>query len=333
MKSAAARVLELLYDRREAFVAMEEVAEAASLSARGLAGVLEELRERGQTIETSPAHGVRLVSPVRLDANLIERGLGTRVVGRSVICFPAVDSTNDVAFEASREGESGGLVVLTEHQRRGRGRLGRRWQSPPGANVLMSVLLVDAALPQEAVTVASGLAVAQGVEDACGLPCQLKWPNDVCIDGRKIAGVLVEVRTRSAAASLEIRRAHGAGRRCVIVGIGINANASPPPGEVERPATDLAAHTHAPVERIEVVRAVLRRLDHWVEEVGRGRMEELHTEWVRRCGMLNQRLTVLSAGRKYVGQVLDVDPLRGLVLRGDEGQTLRLPAETTTVLS
>ena len=119
----------------------------------------------------------------------------------------------------------------------------------------------------------------------------------------------------------------------MIVGIGINANASPPAGEVDRPATDLAAHTHAPVERIEVIRAVLRRFDHWVAEAGGGRLDELHAEWVRRCGMLNQRVTVLSAGRKYVGQVLDVDPLRGLVLRGDEGQTLRLPAETTTVLS
>jgi len=319
MRSPAARVLELLYDRREASVAREELAEAASLSARGLTGALEDLRERGQRIEISTAHGVRLVCPVRLDADLIERRLGTRRVGRSVICFPDVDSTNDVAFEAARQRSCDGLVVLAEHQRRGRGRLGRRWESPPGANVLMSVLLVDDNLPQEAVTIAGGLAVAQGVEDACGLPCQLKWPNDVCIDGRKVAGVLVEVRKRGP-------------RRCVIVGIGINANASPPSSEVDRPATDLAAQTHAPLERIEVVRAVLRRLDRWIEEAGRGRLGKLHEAWVRRCGMLNQRVAVLSAGRRCVGRVLDVDPLHGLVLRGDEGHVFHIPAATATVL-
>jgi BirA family biotin operon repressor/biotin-[acetyl-CoA-carboxylase] ligase len=332
----------LLYDRREQFVAMEELAEAASLSVRGLAGALEDLREVGHTMEVSPAQGVRLLRPVRLDARLVERRLGTRRVGRSVICFGEVDSTNDVAFEAARQRSCDGLVVLAEHQRRGRGRRGRRWQSPPGANVLMSVLLVDGALPQEAVTIAGGLAVAQGVEDACGARCDLKWPNDVCMDGSKVAGVLVEVRKSLAFGgasppdgdSPAADRAEGGrgARRCVIVGVGINANASPPPAQLDRPATDLAAVTGAPVERIEVIRAVLRRLDHWTEEVGRGRLGKLHEAWVRRCGMLNQRAAVLSAGRRYVGRVLDVSPRDGLVLEDDEGQTLRLSAETSTLL-
>jgi BirA family biotin operon repressor/biotin-[acetyl-CoA-carboxylase] ligase len=326
MNRAAATVLEMLYDRGEGFVAMDELGRSCGLRAGGLAGALEELRAAGQRLEVSPAHGVRLVRPARLDAHLIERRLDVSRVGRSTICFAEVDSTNDVAFEAARPASPGspapecdGLVVLAEHQRRGRGRQGHAWQSPPGANILMSAVLVDARLPHEAVTIAAGLAVGEGVESACGVSCQLHWPNDVCAEGRKLAGVLVEVRKSGS-------------RRCVIIGIGINANASPPPAEARRPATDLAAHVGSPVERIEVVRHVLRRMDYWIGEIGLGRLAELRQGWVGRCGILNHRITVLSKGRKYVGRVLDVSPMDGLVLRCDQDVTVRLPAESSSII-
>lgn len=336
MRLAHVRVLEVLYDRRELLVPRDDLLRAAQLSPRGLEGALEHLRRAGQVLEESP-HGVRLGRPARLDAHLIERGLGTRRVGRNVICFAEVGSTNDVAFQASRQRNADGLAVLAEHQRKGRGRLGRSWISPPGANVLMSVLLTEPAgaspaakgpakpggaggeLPHEAVTIAAGLAVAEGVEAACGVACQLKWPNDVCAEGRKLAGVLVEVRRRGTL-------------RCVIVGVGINANASPPRAAVDRPATDLAALTGSPVERIEVVRHVLRRLDHWVGEIASGRLEGLHDLWTGRCAMVNHRAAVLCGGRRYEGRVLDVSPREGLVLRCDQGQTVRLPAETSSLL-
>ena len=359
MNRAAATVLELLYDRGEGFVAMDELGKTCGLRPDGLAGVLAELEAAGQKLELSPAHGVRLVGPARLDSRLIERGLDVCRVGRSVICFAEVDSTNDVAFEAVRLGSSGagaadcdGLVVLAEHQRRGRGRQGHAWQSPPGANILMSAVLVEESpramplrvlaeghedaptcspaedrvwawhpshLPHEAVTIAAGLAVAEAVESACGVSCHLHWPNDVFVEGRKLAGILVEVRKSGP-------------RRCVMIGIGINVNASPPRSELGRPATDLASHVGAPVERIEVVRCVLRRLDHWIGEIGQERLAELRQGFVQRCGLLNHRLTVLSAGQEYVGRVLDVSPLDGLVLRCDQGLTVRLPAETSSLV-
>jgi BirA family transcriptional regulator, biotin operon repressor / biotin---[acetyl-CoA-carboxylase] ligase len=319
MKRAAARILELLYDREGAFVAMGELAQSFSASPKSLSAALEEIAQAGQKLERSPAQGVRLVRPIRLDAGLIERGLGTSRVGRSVICFPEVDSTNDVVYEASRQRQADGLVVLAEFQRSGRGRQGHQWISPPGANVLMSVLLVDDSLGHEAVTISAGLAVAEGVEAACGVPCSLKWPNDVLVEGRKLSGVLVEIRKRAA-------------RRCLVIGIGINVNVSPPTGRVDQPAADLAAQTGAPVERTEVIRHVLRRFDYWVGQIGRGRLEALRQGWISRCGILNQRLAVLSAGHQYVGTVLDVNPLEGLVLRCDEGMTVHLPADASSIL-
>jgi len=237
-----------------------------------------------------------------------------------VICFDEVDSTNDVAFDSARQADADGMVVLAEFQRRGRGRLGRQWISAPGENILLSALRIDAGgkWPHEAVTIAAGLAVAEGIEDACGLAGQLEWPNDVMLEAKKLAGILVEVRTVGQA-------------RAVVIGAGINAN-SAPAGPLDTPATSLAEHLGHPVERIEVIRSVLRRLDDWMRRVEAGRIEELHAAWIDRCGMVNARIRVVCNGHHHVGRVLDVSPLEGLILACDDGQTVRLAAEGSTVL-
>ncbi|MCJ7543881.1 MAG: biotin--[acetyl-CoA-carboxylase] ligase [Phycisphaerae bacterium] len=319
--TVADKLLRLLYERREGFVTMHELAAAAGASAAAGEQALVALRRRGQQVEVSPGQGVRLVRPVALDARLIEHELGTRRVGRHVLCFNEVDSTNNVARDAARQKHADGLAVLAESQRKGRGRLGRRWISPAGTNVLMSVLLIDRGerLAHEAVTIVAGLAVAEGVDQLLNLFCGLRWPNDVLIDGRKAAGVLVEL---SAAPS----------GRAVVVGIGINTNACPPASRLAAPATSLAERVGEPVERIEVARAVLRRLDAWVECIEDRRLEELREAWLSRCGMIHERLTVQCGGHRYVGRAVDIHPLEGLVLVGDHGERIHLPAETSTLV-
>jgi BirA family biotin operon repressor/biotin-[acetyl-CoA-carboxylase] ligase len=336
MKTAD-HVLELLFDRGEKFYLADDLARSAGLTARRLNSSLELLRGRGHELEFSPAQGLRLRRPVNLDAHLIERGLGTRRVGRHVICFDEVESTNDVAFDGARQKGADGLTVLAQWQRQGRGRHGRRWQSPRGANVLMSVLLSEPFAASgtkrsshEPLTIAAGLAVAQGVQDATGLDCRLKWPNDVLVEGGKLAGVLVEVRAVG-------------GARWSVIGVGVNANAHPPAGQVDVPATSVAEHTGGPANRLEIVRAVMRRLDQWLADLPAINSEEslaglpeamadLRSAWLDRCDMINQRLTVSSAGRRHVGRVLDVSPLEGLTLLCDDGRRVQLPAASSSII-
>ena len=127
--------------------------------------------------------------------------------------------------------------------------------------MLMSVLLAEPLrtngpkrCSHEPLTIAAGLAVAQGIEDAAGLDCRLKWPNDALVDGGKLGGVLVEVRTIG-------------GAKWAVIGIGINANAHPPAGQVDFPATSVAEHTGGAANRLEIVRAVMRRLDQWLADL------------------------------------------------------------------
>ena len=321
MKTLVNRILELLYDRGDRFFLVDELARAAGAAQADLARALHELGELGHHIETQPAYGVRLLRPIKLCAALIERDLGTRRVGRSVICFDRVGSTNDVAMASARQGDTDGLVVLAERQDRGRGRQGRQWISPPGANIMLSTLLLESgdAPRYDEVTIAAGLAVAEGVADACGLRAGLKWPNDVLLDGEKVAGVLVETR----------RTPPG---WAVVIGVGINANSSPRADQVDSPATDLACHLGQPVERTEVIRAVLQRLDGRLAPMDGRELDELHRAWLARCAMINERITARCDGVCYAGRVMDVSPTDGLTLCCDDGCRVQLPAERTTIL-
>ncbi|MFP4104918.1 MAG: biotin--[acetyl-CoA-carboxylase] ligase [Phycisphaerae bacterium] len=313
-------VLEVLYDREEQYVPFIDLVRESGLPPEEVTRSLEILQRRGHAIANQPTHGFRLERPIRLEPHLIERDLMTRRIGKSVICFDEVDSTNDTAMDSARQQDTDGLVILAESQRKGRGRLGRRWVSPPGSNILMSVLLNStSALPQEAVTIAAGLSIAEAAEWA-GVPdCSLKWPNDVEIGGRKLAGVLVEASMKG-------------DRQTLVIGMGINVNSCPPEDQVDRPATSIRRQLRHKVERTELVQAVLRRLDTWVTRIQNGRTERLHREWTARCGMINRRITVRSAQSEHTGRVLDVSPLEGLLLLEDTGRRVYLQAAGTTVI-
>jgi len=174
-------------------------------------------------------------------------------------------------------------------------------------------------LPHEALTIASGLAVAEGIERATGLHCHLKWPNDALLEGAKVAGVLVELGARE-------------GSRAVVVGVGINANAAPDAGEVSAPAACLADRAGGDTERVELVRAVLVRLDEWVHRISQGRLDDLRERWLARCDMINKRISVSRGRETYVGRALDVSPLEGMILCCDDGRRVHLPAESSTIV-
>jgi len=224
-----------------------------------------------------------------------------------------------VMASAARPG-SAGLVVTAESQRSGRGRRGSLWISPPGSGLLFSVLLTDGPdrLDHEAVTIAAGLAVAEAIEETSGVSCDLKWPNDVRIDGRKVAGVLIESKRFD-----EIR--------ATAIGIGVNVSHSPSARSIARPATHLSAHGRSP-GRTELLRSILMRLEFWRGEIIARRYDGLHQGWTQRCGMLHQRVRILSGGVEHVGRTVDISPLEGLVLACDSGVHVQLRAAVSTVL-
>ncbi len=210
----------------------------------------------------------------------------------------AVDSTNDESRRLAENGAADGLVVVAERQTEGRGRRGAAWFSPPGESLAFSLLV----RPQEPkplwprLALAAGLAVAEAVESR-GIACGIKWPNDVWVDDRKVAGVLVE-----------------AGRDFAIVGIGLNVNAREFPAGVSEIATSLALADGREHPRDEVLAAILRRLENRRRQIGAAFPELL--EAVReRCVLTGRTVMLTTSGGPKSGRVEGIGDSGELLLR------------------
>jgi BirA family biotin operon repressor/biotin-[acetyl-CoA-carboxylase] ligase len=244
--------------------------------------------------------------------------LKARWLGCQRIDLESCGSTNDEAARMARAGARHGTVVISERQTGGRGREGRVWQSPPGGLYLSAIVrpplpIVD--VPP--MTLAIGIGVCDAVR-AAGARCVLKWPNDVLVDGKKLAGVLVE--TQSQGNRLE----------SVVIGIGINLDGELPE-PVSATAITLATASGAPVEREQFITQLLADLERWIDRyVGVG-LEAIIPAWQDRMAVgLAARATV--DGAPMIGHVAGLDLDGALLLRDDAGHVHRVRSGDVEVL-
>lgn len=258
-----------------------------------------------------------------LRAETIAAGLATRRVGRQIVVLPAVDSTNAYALNvlaASAGTAADGSVVFAERQTKGRGRLGRSWHCPAGAGLTFSVLLWEEARAARAAywMAVGAVAAVRGIETATDVHAMIRWPNDVCVGERKLAGVLVEAVSS------------GAGPVALAAGIGINCLQQPGhfPPELAGLATSLEIESAAAIDRVTVARAVLAALDACVFESD----DAVAAAWLSHSDDLGRHVTLLHDGGTYRGRILDVHPRDGLLLQLDDGgRRLFDPATTSRV--
>ncbi|MBM3948145.1 MAG: biotin--[acetyl-CoA-carboxylase] ligase [SAR202 cluster bacterium] len=241
------------------------------------------------------------------------------VVGREIAFHQRLGSTMDDARRLAEAGAAEGLVVIAEEQTKGRGRFARKWESPVGENLLFSVLLRPQAGQMRYMNMAATLAVRDTVADVTGARPAIKWPNDVRVDGRKVAGILIE----SAVAS--------DGRvDYAVVGIGLNVNFDPSPfPEIAETATSIARVLGKRVERTAVLARLLARLDGLYGEVRAGR--SLTAAWAARLETLGRKVRVRSHDEVLEGLALRVDEEGNLVLRRPDGSLTTVVAGEVTM--
>src|ERR1039457_2454343 len=231
-----------------------QLAEELAISRAAVWSRIEELRKVGFAIEAGPHFGYRLVGePDALLADDLLARLGeTKVVGRDIRVFEETTSTNDVIEKLARDGVKEGVVVFAESQTKGRGRLGRKWMSPAKRGLWFSVLMRPDLRPQETtrLNVASATALRRAIESQTGLKPEIKWPNDILIHGKKVAGILTEL-------SGELDHV-----KYIVLGIGVDVNLSQGdfPPELRKLATSLKAELGKPVSRPELAVVILREL-------------------------------------------------------------------------
>ena len=289
-----ARILAALRANRDG-VSGAALAEQLGVSRAAIWARIEELRRLKYDIEAGPHFGYRLLSsPDVLHADDLLARLGeTRVIGRDLRVFEQTTSTNDVVEKLARDGVREGVVVFAESQTQGRGRLGRKWVSPAHQGLWFSILLRPDFRPQMAtqLTVASATALRRAIELQTGLAPEIKWPNDILLGGKKLAGILTEL-------SAELDRV-----RYVILGIGVDVNlaATEFPADLRKTATSLRIETGRPVSRSELAVHILRELDRDYARVCAGQFTRVADEWEAHCSTIGREVTVQLGTRRVRG--------------------------------
>ena len=280
------------------------------------------LRARGYRIEGRPAGGYALaVVPDRLGPAELAPHLTGR--WRDVHWLEETESTQLVARDLARGGAPEGTTVIAERQTAGRGRLGRVWHSPAGQNLYCSVVLrpplPPAAVPQLALV--AGLAVADAVAATTRLRPAIKWPNDVLLRGRKVAGILTEMEA-------EMESVHH-----VIAGIGVNLNveARALPRELRTKATSLRIATGRRVDRAAFTGRLLAALEARYGRFLTGGFPSVRTEWESYSALTGRRVVVAAPGGEVAGRVLGLDADGALRVRRADGTVARIVAGEVTV--
>jgi len=281
-------ILRLFREAGSGFVSGELISRELKLSRTAVWKHINGLRAAGYVIEAVPSRGYHLLSsPDILSEEEVREMLGPTGIGRRLVCLPATTSTNADAFRLAEDGAEEGTTVIADAQSGGKGRRGRVWSSPAGVNLYCSVVLRPAIMPHEApqLTFLSAVAVARAIEDTTALKPEIKWPNDVLIDGRKVAGLLNEMSAETD------------GINFVILGIGVNLNMtlSQFPSDLRTPATSLLQEQGLPVNRVRFAAAMLRELDRLYADFLRHGFGPVREEWQQRC-CANGRKVVVSEG-------------------------------------
>jgi len=327
VKQGAARVLEAL--RR----AGDRSCSGAALSAeQGVSRAqvwkhVEALRALGYKIEAAPGDGYRLVeTPDRLYPEELQAGLETAWLARDLRWFETVDSTNRVAQDLARAGAAHGTTVVAEAQSAGRGRLGRRFFSPPHLNLYTSVVLRPRITTATAPSwiLASAVAVAEAIAQTLPDPeaVEIKWPNDVLLGGLKTSGILMELGAEASRVAF------------LVLGIGVNLNVSREqlPEEFRHLATSLSSHAGHRIPRVAFAQRLYAELERCLDRCAAQGFEGLRDAFEARFRMAGRAVRVLELdGEETRGVALGIDPDGALRIRGEDGAERRVIAGDVTL--
>ena len=251
-------------------------------------------------------------------AEALQARLARRRIGRRLHFLPEVDSTNRLTLQLAREGAPEGTVVLADRQTKGRGRLQRVWQSPPGCNLYVSFLFRPAITAANAarITLMAGVAVAEMISFFCPAGVGLKWPNDVRIRGRKVSGILTEMKMTGDAVE------------AVVVGIGVNVNMvradfDPAHREV---ATSLREETGKICVREDAAFLLCEKLDQWYQILLNDGFMPIRSRWLALSEMGGSLVRVLFQGEVQEGMFTGIDSDGALLLADALGSVRRITA-------
>lgn len=286
------------------YISGERISETLGVTRAAVWKHIKNLRSDGYVIESVTNKGYRLVlTPDKLSAYEITRGLGTEFIGQRLFLYDETDTTNERAKASCSAPD--GSVFIAEAQTAGKGTRGRGWSSAKGTGIYHSILLKPDIPPLEAaqITLAAGLAVRKAVE----LGSMIKWPNDIVIGGKKICGILTEMSTEKTMINF------------IVCGIGVNVNTESFPAEIAHRATSMYLESGQRFDRNGLLAKILNNFEYYYMKFLDGGLAAILDEYKKYCVTLGRAVNVSFRDKTVDGKAVDVDETGALVVETGEG--------------
>ena len=258
-----------------------------------------------------------------LTPSSLKKHLAGKFIGHKLYYYEEIGSTNDEAFRLGVQGAPEGTALIAESQSAGKGRMQRTWHSPPGANIYTSVILRPRFEPDLAprISLAAGVAVAETLDPYCPGKVSLKWPNDVQIGGKKVCGILTQMKTATGVIDF------------VVVGIGVNVNWNLKefPEDIQKMATSLSVEAGREVSRLELIILLYENLAKCYSELSQNGFAPLRKKWLDRTTMIGKPVSVIFGKETIIGEAADLDEDGSLVILVDGNKKVKVAAGDATV--
>ena len=293
------------------YVSGQQLCEKLGVSRTAVWKAINQLKEEGYRVEAVRNRGYHIVeSPDVISKEEIVSMIDTNWAGQEVYYYNITDSTNIRAKQLGDEGAPHGTLVTADQQSAGRGRRGRGWESPPGCSVYMSILLRPDIPPVKApmLTLVMALSVAGSLKDCTDLDVQIKWPNDIILNGKKLVGILTEMST-------EIDYINH-----VVIGVGINVNMEYLPEGIRDKATSLRLATGHVVRRSELIASTMKQFERYYGLFLESRnLESMREEYNQLLVNRGKEVRILGGKEEYNAVALGINSEGELLVRREDG--------------
>ncbi|MFC1670015.1 biotin--[acetyl-CoA-carboxylase] ligase [Spirochaetota bacterium] len=249
----------------------------------------------------------------------IQSKLKTDTFGQGYIFYSeSIDSTNIKAKELANEGHQEGTVIIADSQSKGKGRKGRHWFSPGKTGIYMSLILKPPIIPSEAqkITLITAVAIAEVLKYYAGIDVRIKWPNDILVNNKKLAGILTEINTTKDSINY------------IIVGMGINVNTplESMPSEIRDIATSILIETNKEMEKWDIVKVILESFERYYNKFLNNGFADILEEWKRLSQIMGSKIKVDLEKGSIEGEVVEVDKDGFLIIRDSDGNDEKIIA-------
>ena len=313
----------LKFLREKEYVSGEVLAQKLGISRVAVWKQIQKLKNMGYKIKSDQNLGYCLISrPDLLLPQEIQRGLSTNYIGKEIYYFPELKSTNIMAKEKAlhrAEGMDEGTLIIAEKQSAGKGRLGREWFSPAGG-IWLSIILYPQLFPSyiSRITLMTAVAVVKAIKVCTQIESQIKWPNDILINEKKVCGILTEM-----SAELDIIN-------WVVVGIGINANIDLRdfPEDIQENTISLKETSGKEISRVKLVQTFLQEFEKYYEKLKRKEFSSILKEWKSCSHTLGKKIRVDIGERIITGEAIEINESGALILKKEDGELAEIISGT-----